>query len=356
MGKSRMIDELSKEHFVIPINLRKTGTGMFSLIFRPVFISHFHSGFPPGDYDVSNFLTARPFTPEDASKRAQAFLTSLFTTTTAYLAGRLDDCIGSIIDEMPIEQRPKTYAQKFRLFMTVGSTFKLQGGLRQAFYRDVIVQANVVSDSRFRCGMLTSRGTQIMNLLNKPGNKGIIQTQSSEGKHGFKPYHKYRSHATGSRLFAEQGIELELRPAAIELIHLLRPNLNLTGEVLSKEDPLIILAYDEAHCLITPDAVQSDCPTAFSEHQRVLEMLRKYPIFALFLSTTGKLCDVTPPPKPNRPSRETLRLVPPFSELGFDQMLKAHDLVIKDRRFGIDEVSKIGFMAQFGRPLYAKPT
>lgn len=28
MGKSRMIDELSKEHFVIPINLRTTGTGM----------------------------------------------------------------------------------------------------------------------------------------------------------------------------------------------------------------------------------------------------------------------------------------------------------------------------------------
>src|ERR1700756_468719 len=29
MGKSRMIDELSKEHFVIPINLRTTGTGLF---------------------------------------------------------------------------------------------------------------------------------------------------------------------------------------------------------------------------------------------------------------------------------------------------------------------------------------
>ena len=28
MGKSRMIDELSKEHFVIPINLRTTGTGV----------------------------------------------------------------------------------------------------------------------------------------------------------------------------------------------------------------------------------------------------------------------------------------------------------------------------------------
>lgn len=31
MGKSRMIDELSKERFVIPINLRTKGTGMVFL-------------------------------------------------------------------------------------------------------------------------------------------------------------------------------------------------------------------------------------------------------------------------------------------------------------------------------------
>ena len=31
MGKSRTIDELPKEHFVIPINLRNTGTGILSL-------------------------------------------------------------------------------------------------------------------------------------------------------------------------------------------------------------------------------------------------------------------------------------------------------------------------------------
>ena len=90
---------------------------------------------------------------------------------------------------------------------------------------------------------------------------------------------------------------MELRPAAIELIRTLAPNMNLTSEVLSLEDPLVVLAYDEAHALAIPEAAEGDdpTPTAFSEHRHVLRMLRKIPIFALFLSTIGKIHDLTPP-------------------------------------------------------------
>ena len=48
-----------------------------------------------------------------------------------------------------------------------------------------------------------------------------------------------------------------------------------------------------------------------------------------------------------------LHLLPPFSELGSDQMLKAHDLVIDGQTLGIDDVSRVGFMVLFApsRPL-----
>ena len=42
MGKSRMIDELSKEHIVIPINLRTSGTGMLHLVLSSGKMLHHH--------------------------------------------------------------------------------------------------------------------------------------------------------------------------------------------------------------------------------------------------------------------------------------------------------------------------
>ena len=35
MGKSRTVDELSKEHLLIPINLRMTGTGKYISVLSP---------------------------------------------------------------------------------------------------------------------------------------------------------------------------------------------------------------------------------------------------------------------------------------------------------------------------------
>ena len=55
--------------------------GFFPKHFEVKFIFLLHSGFPPGDYEVSKFLVHAPFTPDDASHRAQAFLISLCETT-----------------------------------------------------------------------------------------------------------------------------------------------------------------------------------------------------------------------------------------------------------------------------------
>jgi hypothetical protein len=93
---------------------------------------------------------------------------------------------------------------------------------------------------------------------------------------------------------------------------------------------------------------------AFSQHRRVLQGSRTFPVFALFLSTTGKIHDPTPPPKNDSSDRLrdlTLRLLSPFSTLGFDQMVNAHNLTVNSQNFGINDVSKVGFMVLFGRPL-----
>jgi hypothetical protein len=119
---------------------------------------------------------------------------------------------------------------------------------------------------------------------------------------------------------------------------------------------MLLIAVDEAHSLAFPKTPkdQDPLPTAFSELRRALRQMRDFPVFALFLSTTGNIHDFTPPPKRDSSERlvdEILRLYPPFTELGFDQMLKADNLEISSDTLDIEDVSRIGFMARLGRPL-----
>jgi len=89
--------------------------------------------------------------------------------------------------------------------------------------------------------------------------------------------------------------------------------------------------------------------------RRAIRQMIKFPVFALFLSTTGNIHDFTPPPKQDpskRLSDEELHPFPPFTELGFDQMLKADNLKIHNETLDIDDVSRVGFMSRFGRLLY----
>ena len=149
MGKSRMIDELSKEHFVIPINLRTKETGM-------VFLQAFRSGIQcpvafrvsPGDYAVSSFLVHDPFTPDDASHRAQTLLISPFETT-AKIIPFLDYTLKDITSNNELADRPTSTAQKFRLFMTHGQSYSHHGPLRRKFCDDVIRCATQVSTFNF---------------------------------------------------------------------------------------------------------------------------------------------------------------------------------------------------------------
>ncbi|KIL64400.1 hypothetical protein M378DRAFT_163135 [Amanita muscaria Koide BX008] len=338
MGKSRMIDELSKEQFVIPINLRITGTG-----------------FPPGDYVVSKFLVHAPFTPDDASRRAQAFLISLFEIT-AKTVPDLDRVLGGIISKLVVADRPTSNAQKFRLFMSHGQSYSQPGELRRKFYHQVIRRAGSILKLPLQDDMEITESEDSSIDMTENEDSSIDMTEGEDITMGSPEDQKIECIGSPVINFIEEGKPLSLHQSALELVKILAPDMSLTTESLQSKPPLIILAYDEAHGLSFPkNEDKPRAPTAYSQHRRVLRRLRTLPIFALFLSTTGKVHDLTPPPEFDSSDRLrylTLRLLAPFSALGFDQMAKAPAFTTDDQNLGINDVSKVGFMVRFGRPLW----
>jgi hypothetical protein len=146
-----------------------------------------------------------------------------------------------------------------------------------------------------------------------------------------------------------QGEDCDIGRTALDLIEFLSPGLK--DEARKTLPPLVILAFDEAHVL---SAEKHECDTGyfskFSELRRALRALNALPMFSVFLSTTGAIQNITPRPEfdtSGRVQKSEFLLLPPFTELGFDQMVRPID----DGALTIEEVSSIGFMACFGRPL-----
>ncbi|KAI0253034.1 hypothetical protein BJV78DRAFT_235120 [Lactifluus subvellereus] len=123
MGKSRLVDEFSKNHFLIPINLREEGS----------------QGFPPADVAVRKFLTQ--FDKKDKNmqeksySRACHFLLKLFIHTK--------DTITTLGAD-----NKKDRIVKFRDFMSEGQKFDEVGKKRKNFYARVVKLARKAMDDR----------------------------------------------------------------------------------------------------------------------------------------------------------------------------------------------------------------
>jgi hypothetical protein len=137
MGKSRLLDEFSKNHFLIPINLRPENSHSASIL---SFFLYFYGytrllGFPPADVAVRVFLTNYdsddPEIQQKSYPRACHFLLSLFVHTADLVvtlgADNKDDRV-----------------VKFREYMSKGQTFVTAGTNRLKFYADVVKRAQKV--------------------------------------------------------------------------------------------------------------------------------------------------------------------------------------------------------------------
>jgi hypothetical protein len=133
MGKSRLLDELSKKYFLIPINLRKSpSTGVYT-------ISPFSSitlmflGYPPSDDSVRDLLT-KSKSAKGAYVRSLYFLLVLFERTTRVITEDLKDA-----------HDRSTCITKFREFMADGQTRRSVGEKRKKFYQEIADEVENVS-------------------------------------------------------------------------------------------------------------------------------------------------------------------------------------------------------------------
>jgi hypothetical protein len=115
------------------------------------------------------------------------------------------------------------------------------------------------------------------------------------------------------------------------------------------QHPLVILSFDESHVLT--DTPKNKTWTVFSELRRVLRELVHFPIFSLFLSTSGKVLSFSPVMQsdPSRRARESdISPLHPISEMSFDDL--AYPAM--EDHITLSRVVKTDWISHLGRPLY----
>ncbi|KAH9039905.1 hypothetical protein EDB84DRAFT_1019205 [Lactarius hengduanensis] len=117
MGKSRLLDEFSKNHFLIPVNLRRKET----------------TGFPPPDDAIRDLLT------QIDENGMFHFLIVLFEKTTRV-----------ITDELKGATSRSERITQFREFMTDGQTMASVGEKRRTFYNEIAAEVKRTTGSNHR--------------------------------------------------------------------------------------------------------------------------------------------------------------------------------------------------------------
>ena len=114
--------------------------------------------------------------------------------------------------------------------------------------------------------------------------------------------------------------------------------------------PLIILAFDEAHTLTNREETGYATWSNFSVLRHVLRALYRFPLFALFLSTTGKISQFTSSDEDTskRIIVDDLILIQPFTDLGFDTLAKQ---VALDGHWNLERVTADSHIVYIARPL-----
>jgi hypothetical protein len=100
--------------------------------------------------------------------------------------------------------------------------------------------------------------------------------------------------------------------------------------------------------MITTNGIQW---SQFSALRRALRAIRLFPIWSLFLSTTGKLEQFAPAPlldDSNRIVEGRLSILTPYSALGFDLLA---DVLRYDKEHSLKYISSLEYKLSLGRPL-----
>ncbi|THH21442.1 hypothetical protein EUX98_g8375, partial [Antrodiella citrinella] len=259
------VDEFSRASFVIPMNLRNPTA----------------RGFPPSDDEVYHFFEPkllRGMSPDVLRVHVTAFILALFEECKKAIATVMED--ERLRDNDPREWLRNKGAAWFRDKMTEGQTIASQGEYRVNFYKSVVARAQQI-------------------VLAKGGYSGLMVKEKESSPEPIK--------------FASAG-ELSVVDTANTLIQLW----DVKDKSPRKGEPLLYMAFDEAHTLMGPDDVAS----AFTHLRKILRSVRQFPLFAIFLSTTAQIPQFVPPKEDDSSARVQsgeLSVIPPFCTLGWDQ-------------------------------------
>ena len=296
-------------------------------------------GYPPADHEVRNFLTAK-CTEDESYRRACCFIDALFQHTDHTLESEFDSRWG-------IEK----VAREFRIRMTAGQTMKEHNEFRRRFYQQVVRIAEEKLIAEHVCFLYLGyiRRLKVSHKVPHPGSgsdRGPGYTSPPAPKDA--PDYNFAPAASCHKLVES----LKARKQ-----HLSSPPVEKAtkkaGQLSGKTEddyPLVILAFDEAHTLTNREETGYGTWSNFSVLRHVFRALYRFPLFALFLSTTGKITQFTSPDEDvsKRIIIGDLILTQPFTDLGFDTLAKQ---VALDGHWDLERVTADSHIVYMARPL-----
>ena len=125
------------------------------------------------------------------------------------------------------------------------------------------------------------------------------------------------------------------------------------NSLLGDKNPIVYLAFDEAHLLTPPYIDDTKVFSLLSHLQWVLCTCKSLRLFTIFLSTTGKIhmnefvSPKGPEDSSNRLQSGILRTIPPFCALGWDHCAAPFPV----DKMKLSYVSSLEYQASLGRPL-----
>ncbi|KAF8345733.1 hypothetical protein F5887DRAFT_154644 [Amanita rubescens] len=255
------------------------------------------NGYPPADHQVRDFLTTKS-TEAVSYRRACCFIDALFQYTHYILENEFDSKWG-------IEK----VASEFRIRMTAGQTMNEHNEFRRGFYQKVVL----IAEERLEIGYVPH------------------------------PESGYKSPKNTQNYIFSPAVSCQ------QLVKSLKDRKQATKT--EGDYPLVILAFDEAHTLTDREETGYATWSNFSVLRHVFRSLYYFPLFALFLSTTGKISQFISPDEDT--SRRIiigeLTLIQPFTDLGFDTIARQ---VALDGKWDLECVTTDSHIVHMGRPLF----
>jgi hypothetical protein len=272
-------------------------------------------------------------------RRACCFIAALFQHTDDTLKEKFDSKWG-------IEK----VASEFRILMTAGQTMKEHNEFRRRFYQQVVRTAKEKLVAEYVCLLYLGyiHRLKVSHKAPHPGNdrgSGNISPPTSNDA----PDYNFSPAASCHKLVES----LKAMKQHSSLSPVKQKATSKAGQVFEKtkdDHPLIILAFDEAHTLTNREETGYTTWSNFSVMRHVFLALYRFPLFALFLSTTGKISQFSLPDEDTSKIIVIgdLILIQPFTDLGFDMLAKQVSL---DARWNLERVTADSHIVYVACPL-----